>query len=99
MTDSSFDDKDKITQIINSSSRLKYLLMFLYNIPLDDIISVRVDGDNLKVDISTATEMLRFKPQNLEHVVMKNPEIGVAQVTFDPALAQGIYEIIDEYTN
>ncbi|PZO43426.1 MAG: hypothetical protein DCF19_05650 [Pseudanabaena frigida] len=97
MADISFSDRDKIIEIINTSSRLKYLLKFTYQISLDDIVSIRVDGDNFKVDINTETTMFRFKPQGLEDVIMKNPETGILQLTFDPALAQAIYNIVDEY--
>ncbi|TYQ30545.1 hypothetical protein [Pseudanabaena sp. UWO310] len=97
MTDISFTDRDKIYEVIDTSSRLKYLLKFTYQLSLDDIVSVRVDGDNFKVDINTEKDMLRFKPQGIENVIMKNPETGILQLTFDPALAQAIYNIVDEY--
>lgn len=97
MTDTSFTDKDKITEIINTSGWLKYLLTSTYQISLDEITSVRVDSDNFKVDVNTETDVFRFKPQGLENVIMKNPELDILQLTFDPALAQAIYNIIDEY--
>ncbi|AFZ27444.1 hypothetical protein Cylst_5428 [Cylindrospermum stagnale PCC 7417] len=97
MADISFTDKSKIAEIINTSPRLKYLLAFTYQISLDDIVSIRVDGDNFKVDVNTKTDMFRFKPKGIENVIMKNPEIGILQLQFDPALAQGIYNIVDEY--
>ncbi len=97
MTDISFTDRDKISEVIDTSSRLKYLLKFTYKLSLDDIVSVRVDGDNFKVDINTKKDMFRFKPQGVEDVIMKNPETGMLQLTFDPALSQAIYNIVDEY--
>lgn len=97
MTDISFSDRSQINEIINTSSRLKYLLIFIYKIAINDIISVRVDGDNFKLDIYTKKDMLRFKAKGLENVIMKNPDNNILQLTFDPALAQGIYKIVDEY--
>lgn len=97
MADISFSDRERINDIINTSSRLKYLLMFTYKIPLDDIISLRIDSDNMKIDIYLKTDMLRFKVKDLENVIMKNPENSILQLTFDPALAQAIYNIVDEY--
>ncbi|MBD3885791.1 hypothetical protein IFO70_29185 [Phormidium tenue FACHB-886] len=97
MPDVSFTDKSKITEIINTSSRLKYLLKFRYELSLDDIVSVRVDGHNFKVDVITETDMFRFKAKDMEHVILKNPEHDVLQSVFDPALAQAIYHLIDEY--
>jgi hypothetical protein len=99
MTDISFTDRDKIREVIDTSSRLKYLLKFTYQLSLDDIVSVRVDGDNFKVDINTEEDTLRFKSQGEEHVIMKNLETGSPQLTFDPALAQAIYNIVDEYAS
>ncbi|MBD2695193.1 hypothetical protein [Anabaena catenula] len=97
MADISFTDKSKIVEIINTSSRLKYLIVFTYKIPLEDIVSVRVDGYNFKIDVNTETEMFRFKAKGVDSVIMKNIELGILQLTFDPALAQGIYNIVDEY--
>ncbi|MBD2628017.1 hypothetical protein [Trichormus variabilis] len=97
MADISFTDKSKIVEIINTSSRLKYLIVFTYQIPLEDIVSVRVDGYNFKIDVNTETEMFRFKAKGVDSVIMKNIELGILQLTFDPALAQGIYNIVDEY--
>ncbi len=99
MADISFIDKTKIIEIIETSSRLKYLLLSTYQISLDDIDSIRVDGDNYKIDINTDTDTLRFKSQGLENVLMKNPETGILQLTLDPALAQAIYNIVDEYAS
>ncbi|TAF10599.1 MAG: hypothetical protein EAZ77_02955, partial [Nostocales cyanobacterium] len=91
MADISFTDKNKIAEIINTSNRLKYIILFTYKISLEDIISVRVDGDNFKVDVNTETEMFRFKAKGLDSVIIKDVETGILQLTFDPALAQGIY--------
>ncbi|WP_071190741.1 hypothetical protein [Trichormus sp. NMC-1] len=97
MAEISFTDKNKIAEIINTSNRLKYIILFTYKISLEDIISVRVDGDNFEVDVNTETEMFRFKTKGLDSVIMKDVETGILQLTFDPALAQGIYNIVDEY--
>ena len=98
MADTELTDITKINEIINTSSRLKYLLNSTYQISIDDIVSVRIDSDNFKVDVNTEMETFRFKPQGLENVIMKNIETGILQLTFDPALAQGIYNIIDEFS-
>ncbi|NJK35243.1 MAG: hypothetical protein HC919_09935 [Oscillatoriales cyanobacterium SM2_2_1] len=97
MADILFADREKINEIINTSGRLKYLITATYQISLDDVVSIRVDGDNFKIDINTDTDMLRFKPKDLENIIMKNPGTGSLQLTFDPALVQAIYNIIDEY--
>ena len=76
---------------------MKYLLTSTYQLSLDDIISICVDGDNFKIDIETETDTFRFKPQGTENVIRKNPELGILQPTLDPALAQAIYNIVDEY--
>ncbi len=99
MTDISFTDKIKIEEIIDTSSRLKYLLKSAYQISLEEIVSIRVDGDNYKIDVNTEMETFRFKAQGLENVIMKNPELGILQLTLDPALAQAIYHIVDEYAS
>ncbi|WP_242038990.1 hypothetical protein [Anabaena lutea] len=72
-------------------------ILFTYKISPEDIISVRVDGDNFKIDVNTETEMFRFKAKGLDSVIMKDVKTGILQLTFDPALAQGIYNIVDEY--
>ena len=92
-----FDNKNKINEIVDTSNRLKYILKFTYQISLDDIVYIQVDGDNFEVDISTQADMFSFKTQGLENVIIKNPDNGILQSTFDPALAQGIYNIINEY--
>ncbi|MFM6137713.1 MAG: hypothetical protein ACKO3K_03070 [Cuspidothrix sp.] len=97
MADITFSDKNKITEIINTSSRLKYLIKFTYQISLEDIVSVRIDGNNFKIDVETETEMFRFKAKGLDNVIMKDVETGIMQLKFDPALAQAIYNIVDEY--
>ncbi|NJL91093.1 MAG: hypothetical protein HC916_15880 [Coleofasciculaceae cyanobacterium SM2_1_6] len=99
MADIDFTDNNKIQEIINTSSRLKYLLKFAYQIPLDSIVSIRVDSDNMKIDVNTDSETFRFKAKGLDSVIMKNPELGIMQLTLDPALAQAVYNIIDEFIN
>ncbi len=99
MADVSFTDRGKISEIINTSSRLEYLLKFRYKISLDDIVSVRVDGDNLKVVVDTETDQFLFKPKgsDLNYVIMKNLELEGLHLTYDPILVQAIYNIVDEY--
>jgi hypothetical protein len=97
MADITFTDKNQITEIINTSNRLKYLILFTYQVPIEDIVSVRVDGDNFKIDVETEEETLRFKAKDLDNVIMKDIETGILQLKLDPALAQGIYHIVDEF--
>ncbi len=97
MRDITYDNPATIADILSLSSRLRYLLQTTYNIAPDDITSLRVDGDNYKIDVHTETDMFRFKAQGLENVISKNPETGVMSLEFDPALAQGIYSIVEDY--
>ncbi|MDX2304045.1 MAG: hypothetical protein NW226_14660 [Microscillaceae bacterium] len=97
MADLMFEDKSKIEEILATSSRLKYLVTQEYGIKPDEILYVRVDGDNFKVDIETHMAMYRFKAQDTEHVLLKDAETGVMKKEFDPALAQGIYEIVHDF--
>ena len=97
MADICFTNREKIQEIINTSSRLKYLLNFTYKISIDGIVSVRVDGDNFKIDVNTEADMFRFKAKSLDNVIIKNPESKIMELKFDPALAQAIDNIVDEY--
>ena len=97
MADTSYTDKGKINAIIALSNRLKYLLMEKYKIDLDTITSIRVDGDNDKIDVHVGEEYYRFKAKGIHDVLMKDPEKGIMVMELDPALAQGIYEIVDDF--
>lgn len=97
MADITFDKSEKVNQIIQTSSRLNYLLNFTYRILPTHIISIRVDGDNMKIDVNTIDNMYRFKCLDIENVLLKDADSGVMRGVFDPALAQGILNIIDEF--
>ena len=98
MSDITYDSPATIADILSLSSRLRYLLQTTYNLATEDILSVRVDGDNFKLDVYYAeTAMFRFKAKGLDNVIMTNPETGVMTLELDPALAQGIYRIVEDY--
>lgn len=97
MADIQFEDKAKIQEIIKESSRLTYLITQKYGIQLEEIIRLRVDGDNIKIDVHTTTEMLRFKAKGTRHALVKDLETGGMKMVLDPALAQAIYEIVYDY--
>jgi hypothetical protein len=97
MADKRFEDPDTIGAVVDTSSRLKYLLTSTYGIGLDEIEAIRVDGDNFKIDVHAAGQMLRFKAKGLDHVLAKNPESGALELKLDPALAQAIYNIVDDF--
>lgn len=99
MADINVENRDKIVEIINESSRLRYLLTNHYKLSSEDIVAIRVDGDNHKIDVKTASVQLRFKAKGVENVLLKDPASGIMKLTFDPALAQAIYEITNDYAS
>jgi hypothetical protein len=40
----------------------------------------------------------RFKPKGQEDILITNPETRILEMHFDPALAQGVYRIINEFS-
>ena len=80
---------------MRTSPRLKYILEEYYSI--SEIESIYVDGENCKVDVNTPDRMLRFKAKGTQSVLVPNPEQDGVRMTMDPALAQGIYNIVDEF--
>lgn len=97
MADKQFTDPSIIQEIIQSSARLKYLVTQKYQVALEDILSIRVDGDNYKIDIHTTPETFRFKAKGTDQALVKDPNTGGMALVFDPALTQGIYEIVQDY--
>ncbi|NJL15036.1 MAG: hypothetical protein HC913_19905 [Microscillaceae bacterium] len=97
MADVSFEDQEKIKEILKTYSRVHYLVTQEYGIPLEAVLSVRVDGENGKIDVNTADTMLRFKAKGSENALVSDPETGGMKMVFDPALAQAIFEIIQDY--
>ncbi|MFM2060426.1 MAG: hypothetical protein RLZZ507_96 [Cyanobacteriota bacterium] len=54
MADITFIDKNQITEIINTSNRLKYLILFTYQVPIEDIVET---GEIIQVKRQTAKIM------------------------------------------
>lgn len=99
MADVNFDDSVKIQEILESSSRLRYLVTHTHGLGVEDITSIRIDGDNYKLDVNTATKMLRFKAKGTDRVLAPNAETGNLEMLFDPALAQAIYGIVEDFAS
>ena len=94
---SSYTSPDEISEILNLSPRLSYLLSQHYKVQTDEILSILIDGSNHKIDITTETDQLRFKSKGTQHVLLPDAERGHLTMTIDPALAQGISEIIADF--
>lgn len=98
MADQRFDSPDQIRAIVQHSSRLRYLLTATYGVNLEALEAIRVDGDNIKIDVHpTEGPMLRFKAKGLQHVLRRDPDKGIMTMELDPALAQALYSIVDEF--
>jgi hypothetical protein len=97
MADVSYTDRAKIDAILAESSRLRYLLTETYGVKPAEITSIRVDGDNIKVDVNVGPRMLRFKAKGTENALVPDPSAGGVKMTFDPALAQALYNLVDEF--
>ena len=94
---SSYTSPDEISEILRNSSRLRYILSQHYHVQADDIVSILIDGTNHKIDVQTKDTLLRFKSKGTQNVVLPDPESGHLKMTLDPALAQGIYEMIEDF--
>jgi hypothetical protein len=97
MADISYEERNRIDAILSESSRLTFVLIDKYKVQPSEITSIRVDSDNFKIDVRVGEEVLRFKAKGTDSVIMKDPEAGILKLTFDPALAQGVYNIVDEF--
>jgi hypothetical protein len=97
MADNNYSDKEKIKEILTLSSRLKFLLIDNYKIDINAITSIRVDSDNFKIDVNVGEKMYRFKAKGTDSVLLTDPTNGSMKMEFDPALAQGVYNICDDY--
>jgi len=99
MADKIFEDMDKIQEILGMASRLKTVLKEKYKILPQDISSLKIDGDNFKIDISTKKgAMIRIKAKGTDTVLASNPDNGTMVMQQDPALAQCLFRISDEFT-
>ena len=94
---SSYTSPDEISEVLRNSSRLRYILSQHYHVQADDIVSILIDGTNHKIDVQTKNTLLRFKFKGTQNVVLPDPKSGHLKMTLDPALAQGIYEIIEDF--
>ena len=92
-----YTSPEKISEILQLSSRLRYMLSQHYHVQVDDIVSILIDGPNHKIDIQTKTTQLRFKSKGTQNVLLPDPERGHLMMTLDPNLAQSIYEIIEDF--
>jgi hypothetical protein len=99
MADIQITNPSKIQEIIYESSRLRYLLSDRYKLPIAEINSIRLDSDNFKIDLYTKDTFFRFKAKGLENVLVTNPDTQSMDLQFDPALAQAVYRIIEEFIN
>ena len=97
MKDHTYSEIATIKAILALSPRLKYILLQNHSIDIDGIASIRVDGDNYKIDINLTDSMLRFKAKSLTHALIPHPSSGGLTMVMDPALAQGIYNIVDDF--
>lgn len=97
MADVTHEVRERIDAILGECSRLRFLLTDTYGVAVEQIDKVRVDGDNVKVDVWVGERMLRFKAKGTERVLRPSPESGNLEMVFDPALAQGLYNLVDEF--
>lgn len=96
--DQTFHNPDVIQRILAVSGRIRYILTSHYEISLDDITGIRVDADNRKLDIQLPEAMYRFKVKGPSQALMRDPATGGLQMVMDPALVQGIMNIIDDFS-
>ena len=97
MADRMIEDAALIKGIIDEHPRLKYLLQFEYKVPLERIKSLRLDGDNNKLDVN-ADRLYRFKA--LDSMDVLRPKFAspdVMERALDPALAQAVLVAIADY--
>lgn len=97
MADVSYTDRAKLDQILAESSRLRYLVTETYGVKPEEITSIRVDGDNIKVDVNVGARLLRFKAKGTEDALVPDPATGGMKLVLDPALAQALYNLVEEF--
>ena len=68
MSDRNFEEQDEIQRILGESSRLRYVLSTHHGVALDAVTSLRVDGDNAKIDVWVGERMMRFKAKGTQRV-------------------------------
>jgi len=89
-------DRNTIAEILETSTRLRFILEHDNDLPIGDIVSIRLDVDRTRVEIRTEEGSFRFKSRN-GSVLLKNPETGSAEWIDDPALSDGLIEILDDF--
>ena len=92
-----YTEQSKITEILGISSRLRFVLNTHYGTSLGDIICIYIDQENKKLDIQHTHRTLRFKAKGVEFVLQANPQGDGVVLNHDPALTQGIYEILADF--
>ena len=97
MADVSYQDRERIEAILAESGRVRYLLTSTYGVEPEAITKIRVDGDNVKVDVWVGERMIRFKAKGTDRALRLNPDTDVMEMVFDPALAQALYNLVDEF--
>lgn len=97
MADLSFDDPAKILAILRGTKRLQFVLTDNYKVPLESVTKLRVDGDNVKVDVWVGERMLRFKAKGTENVLVPDAAVGGVTMKLDPWLAQELYKVVEEH--
>lgn len=98
MADLEITNTNTIQEIIYESSRLRSLIAEIFKLEIKDISSIRLDSDNYKIDIYTNETYFRLKPKGQEDILLTNPETRILEMHFDPALAQAVYRIINEFS-
>ena len=93
----SYTSPQEIDQILSLSARLRYMLSEQYHLQSAEIISIHIDGANHKLDIDTESRTISFKVKGTRNVLLTDPEREQLIMSLDPALAQGLYEIIEEF--
>jgi len=91
MPDIQLTKPEKIREIIEEHPRLEYLLRFVYKVEIAQITTLRVDGDNTKIDVHAGARMYRFKAKGeMDVLVPSEADPAILQRKLDPALAQAI---------
>lgn len=95
MADVSYTEREMIDAILAASSRLRYLVTHTYGVAPQQVTRIRVDGDNVKVDVYAGERLLRFKAKGTSNALVPDDE-GV-KLVLDPALAQALYELVADF--
>ncbi len=97
MADTSYEDPKKILEILMSTGRLRFVLTDNYKVPLESVTKLRVDGDNIKVDVWVGERMLRFKAKGTENCLIPDESVGGVKMALDPWLAQELHRVVEDH--